>query len=95
MDIISDILSIENTDIKMYDLGQLIEKSERQKQKKVLPQKSVLIDADRLILRLDNLHGEYEKKFDQTGEVLFEQAMDVVEKVQRIVLDMKDGKKDG
>lgn len=79
----------------MYDLGRLIEKSEKQNQKKVLPKRRTLIDADRLILRLDNLHNEYEEKFDQTGEVLFEQAMDVVEKVQRIVLNMKDGKKDG
>lgn len=71
----------------MYDLGKLIEKSERQR--------NVLISADCLISKLDNLYGEYEKKFDQTGEVLFEQAMDVIEKVQRIVLNMKDGKKDG
>lgn len=79
----------------MYDLGQLIEESERQKQKEVLSEGGTLIDANRLISRLDNLHDEYEKKFDKTGEVLFEQAMDVVEKVQRIVLDMKNGKKDG
>lgn len=93
--ILSTILSIKNTDIKMYDLGQLIEESKRQKQKEVLSEGGALIDANRLISRLDNLHGEYEKKFDKTGEVLFEQAIDVVEKVQRIVLDMKNGKKDG
>lgn len=79
----------------MYDLGKLMEESKRQKRKKVSSEEGTLIDANRLISRLDNLYCEYEKKFDETGYPGFKLEMDVVEKVQKIVLDMKDGKKDG
>ena len=45
----------------MYDLGKAIEELERQKQKEVLPEKGILIDANRLISKLNNLHNEIDK----------------------------------
>ena len=84
---LSTILSTENTDIKMYDLGQLIEKSE--KQQEVLPEGRALIDANCLMSKLNDLHSKYEKKFDKTGYPGFESAMTLIDEIQGMILQMK------
>lgn len=51
---------------------------------------NVLIDADRLISKLETLHSEYEKKFDETGYPGFESAMDLIDEIEEMVQKMKN-----
>jgi hypothetical protein len=51
---------------------------------------SVLINANRLISKLETLHDEYEKKIDETGYPGFESSMDLIDKIEEMVQEMKN-----